>query len=99
MNYSFSVEHAQQYGVDEAILINYFIYSLSQNLFKPEHQYMNKTCVENSLRSFKVYFPFWTENKITTLLNSLVNHGVIVIHKGSNTLYSFKNESLFLGSK
>lgn len=103
MNYSFSIEHAKQYGVDEAIMLHNFIFWITQNLANNKHQHDGRTWTYNTQNAFTRLFPFWSRDQVKRVLNSLINQGVLVTENYNKlsfdkTLwYAFKNENLFIG--
>ena len=98
MNYSFSVEHAQQYGVDEAIMIHNFQFWITQNLANNRHQHDGRTWTYNSQVAYTHLFPFWNRDQIKRILKSLVKQDILI--KGNynkagfdkTTWYAFKDE-------
>lgn len=102
MNYSFSIEHAQQYGVDEAIMLQNFLFWIRQNAANNRHQYDDRTWTYNSKKAFTKLFPFWSYDQVKGVLNSLIKQGILVTGNYNKfsfdrTLwYAFKDESLFL---
>lgn len=102
MNYSFSIEHAQQYGVDEAIMLQNFLFWIRQNAANNRHQYDGRTWTYNSKKAFTKLFPFWSYDQVKRVLNSLVNQDVLVtgnynkIPFDRTLWYAFKEENLFL---
>ncbi len=103
MNYSFSIEHAQQYGVNEAIMLQNFLFWIRHNAANNIHQHDGKTWTYNSKKALNKLFPFWSYDQVKGVLNSLINQGVLVTGnynklKFDRTLwYAFKDEHLFLG--
>lgn len=102
MNYSFSIEHAQKYGVDEAIMLENFLFWIRQNVANNRHQYDSRTWTYNSKKAFTKLFPFWSYDQVKGVLNSLIKQGVLVTGNYNKfgfdrTLwYAFKDENLFL---
>jgi hypothetical protein len=103
MNYSFSIEHANQYGVDEAIMLHNFIYWISKNMASNKHQHDEKTWSYNSYQAFSALFPFWSRRQIERILKSLIKQNVLVTGNYNRSSYdrtiwyAFVNEDLFLG--
>lgn len=103
MNYSFSIEEAQQYGVDEAILLQNFLFWIRKNAANNRHQYDGRTWTYNSKKALTKLFPFWSYDQVKRALNSLIKQGVLVtgnynkIRFDRTLWYAFKDEQLFLG--
>jgi len=102
MEYSFNVEHAKEYGVNEAIMIKNFQFWLSKNKSNGKHLIENRTWTYNSVKAFAQIFPFWTPRQINKTLNKLVDKKVL-IRDNHNTLkydrtmwYAFADEQTFL---
>ena len=72
MTYHFDIEHAQKYGVDEAIMLNNIIFWLRSNFARGCNIHDGKPWTYNSARSFALLFPFWNEKKIRRILDSLI---------------------------
>ncbi|MDR2790243.1 MAG: hypothetical protein LBB59_04645 [Campylobacteraceae bacterium] len=102
MNYSFDIEDAKKYGVNEAIMINNFKFWIIKNHANNKHRYKDRTWTYNSLAALGELFPFWTVRQIRYTLESLINQGILIFDnfnedKRDRTLwYAFKDES-FLG--
>lgn len=103
MDYSFSVEHAKKYGVDEAIFLNNLAFWIGKNKANDKHLYDGRTWSYNSARAFTRIFPFWNEKQIYRLIDKLAAMGVILKgnfseNKKDRTLWlAFANEREFLG--
>jgi len=103
MNYSFAVEHAQQYGVDEAIMIHNFQFWITQNLANNRHQHDGRTWTYNSQEAFTKLFPFWSRRQIERILKSLGKQEILITGNYNNlnydrtTWYAFKDEEKWLG--
>lgn len=98
----FRESEAIQYGVNEAIMIQNFRYWINKNKANEKHEYEGKTWTYNSRKAFKEIFPFWSDEQIKRILNSLVSKNII--QKGNfnkvgfdrTTWYSFIDEERFL---
>ena len=78
MNYSFSIEDAQRYGVDEAIVLSNFKHWIKKNEANNRHFYEGRTWTYNSAKAFAELFPFWTPRTIQRILTSLEKQGAIL---------------------
>lgn len=100
--YSFSVAHAQEYGVEAAVLIHNFQWWIGHNKTNGKHSHDGRTWTYNSMAAFQAQFPFWKKGQIERLLRTLVDQEILV--KGNynaNTYdrtcwYAFKDEKKFL---
>ena len=78
LNYSFDVDYATEYGVDEAILLQNLIFWIIKNKACEKHYYEGRTWTYNSAKSFEVLFPFWNEKQIRRIIDSLKEQKVII---------------------
>lgn len=78
MTYSFDTELAQKLGVNEAILLQNIVFWLLKNKANGANYYDGRYWTYNSHKAFKELFPFWTENQIRRILESLFEKGVIL---------------------
>jgi hypothetical protein len=78
VDYSFNVEHAKAYGVEEAIMLHNFIYWLRHNKANNKNQNDGHTWTYNSVRAFRKLFPFWSKGQIDRIIRSLVSQGVLL---------------------
>jgi hypothetical protein len=102
MVYSFDIELAKKYGVDESIVLQNFIFWISKNKASGKHSHDGKTWCYNSVVAFGILFPFWTSKQIERVLKSLKDQSVIVTGNYNLTAYdrtlwyAFSDESIFL---
>lgn len=78
MNFSFDGDFAKEYGVDEAIMYNYFSYWIAKNKANDRHFYDGFTWTYNSQKALTELFPFWNRSKIQRILASLENKGLLI---------------------
>lgn len=96
---AFDTQEAAQYGVDEAIMINYFRYWIRHNRANNHNQIDGKFWTYNTIPALSSFFGFWTEKQVRRILNSLMDQDVLVKanhnQKGYDrtTWYSFTRES------
>jgi hypothetical protein len=101
MDYSFNIEYAEKYGVNNAITIQNLLYWIFKNKANNKHYYDNNFWTYNSVRAFKELFPFWTARQIEYILNDLVKKEIIIKgnynkNKYDHTLwYAFKDPANF----
>jgi len=91
MVYHFDIEHAKKYGVDEAIMLQNFIFWIRKNKASGRHFHDNHYWTFNSKNAFAELFPFWTEAQIKRILNSLKDQGVIVLGNYNKIPYDRTN--------
>lgn len=102
--------YAGKYGVREAILINYFQFYISANIkiwLAGKKKASNTTFRDGRTYTFisksdlEQYYPFFTESKLKTSLNNLVDAGVLVkgcynkLKYDKTTWYAFTKEDEF----
>ncbi len=105
MTYTFDIEIAKEYGVNEAILITNLQFWIKKNQANEKNYYEGHYWTYNSIKAWQKLFPFWTEKTIRTILNHLIEKGVIITgnynqSKYDRTLwYAFADESIWLNGK
>ena len=103
--YQFDVDVAQEYGVEEAIILRYLQFWIKGNRENGKHFYDGRTWYYGSVRAFAELWPFSTPKHINRKLNRLIKAGVLV--KGNynpsgydRTLwYAFKDEKTWFQSR
>ena len=91
MNYTFKIQDAVNYGVDEAVMLSNFQYWLTKNKANNKHQLDGKTWTYNSIDAFSKLFPFWTPAQIRRILKSLLDQKVIIKSKHNKHAYDKTN--------
>lgn len=102
MNYSFDINIAKEYGVNEAIMIQNFLFWIIKNKANGKNQFDGHTWTFNSVNAYSQLFPFWSAKQVRTILLSLIEKEVLI--KGNynkkgydrTTWYAFKSENKFL---
>lgn len=100
MNYTFDIDDATKYGVDEAIMLNNLKFWLRKNKVNERHNHDGHTWTYNSKKGFAELFPFWSPRQIERIINSLKKQGLIITGnynkmKFDHTLwYAFVDEKL-----
>ena len=87
MDYSFDVDHAKHYGVEEAILLHNFLFWIRHNRANRQNEHDGRTWTYNTLEAFAELFPFWSVRQIRRILDSLIEQGVIV--KGNHNARAY----------
>jgi len=78
MEYSFDIDIAKQYGINEAIMIKNFQYWINKNKSNNTNNHDGRTWTYNSVEAYTQLFPFWNYNQIKRILKSLINQGVLL---------------------
>lgn len=100
MNYTFDIDDATKYGVDEAIMLSNLKFWLRKNKVNERHNHDGHTWTYNSKKGFAELFPFWSPRQIERIINSLKKQGLIITGnynkmKFDHTLwYAFVDEKL-----
>lgn len=90
MEHHFDIDHAESYGIEEAIIINHFIFWLTKN--KANHktikeielkidnkiQKVKRVFTYNSVSAMQEIFPYMNDKKIYRVIESLIEQKVIV---------------------
>lgn len=101
-SHAFSVAHAKKYGVECAILLNFFIYWIRINKALGKNFREEKTWVYHSQRELSAIYPYWSCKTIERHLAKLIDYGVLIKNKFNNNRwkqtnwYAFYDESEFL---
>lgn len=109
MQYSFDIQEAVDYGVDEAIMIWNLRFWILKNKANNKHQYHGqdgvlRTWTYNTSEAFAKIFPFWKPLKIWRMLDSMEKRKIIT--KGNfnqnkhdrTAWYAFYDENQMLSS-
>ena len=72
-HHSFDVEMAEEYGVDEAILIYSFQWWISKNRAEKRHLHRRRTWTWNSYEGLTQIFPYWNAAQVRRIVNSLLD--------------------------
>ncbi len=102
MTYNFDIEIATRIGVDEAIMLNNFVYWLLKNKANNKNFFDGNYWTFNSVRAYSELFPFWNETQIRRILKSLIDQNVLVVGNYNQNAYdrtnwySLSNEYIYL---
>ena len=91
MNYNFNIEIAIKIGVDEAIMLNNFVYWLAKNKANNKNFFDGNYWTFNSVRAYCELFPFWKESQIKRILKSLIEQNVLVVGNYNQNAYDRTN--------
>jgi len=102
MEYSFDIDFAKKYGVDEAIMIKSFQYWIRLNKANKSNFYDGHYWTYNTISALSELFPFWSEKQVRTILQNLLKLNILI--KGNynkfgfdrTIWYAFQNEAEFL---
>ena len=84
--YSFEVEHAERWGVNEAIFLHNLIHWLRLNKAERRNIQAGKDGVTrvwsyNTMEAISLLYPFWKTHQVRYVIDSLRSQGVIVTDK------------------
>jgi hypothetical protein len=102
MDFSFNVEFAKRYGVDEAIMLKSFQFWIRLNKANKTNYHDNRYWTYNSNKSLTEYFPFWTEKQVRRIIESLTDKQILIkgnynkIAYDKTSWYAFMNQDLYL---
>jgi len=102
MNYSFDIQHAKEYGVDEAIIIYNFQFWIAKNKSNNSNNHDGRTWTYNTNEALSGLFQFWKTHQIRRIIDSLVEKGVLIKGNYNETAqdrtlwYAFADEDKFL---
>ena len=78
MTYFFDAQIAEQFGVDEAIIIQNFQYWIAKNEANKKHYHDGRYWTYNTAEAFTKLFPFWSAGQIRRILKSLQEKDVLI---------------------
>ncbi|MBK8413900.1 MAG: hypothetical protein IPL22_04865 [Bacteroidetes bacterium] len=98
----YNVKYAKEYGVSEAILINYFQFWITKNRNNPKSNKDGKTWTYISRTDLAKVFEYFTVDQIKTIILNLIDKHVLI--KGNYNLmkvdktswYAFEDEGKFI---
>jgi hypothetical protein len=102
MEFSFNVEFANRYGIDEAIMIKSFQFWIRLNKANGNNFNDGKYWTYNTNKSLALYFSFWSEKQVRRIIESLVDKGILLkgnynkIGYDRTIWYAFTDEDLYL---
>ena len=102
MDFSFNIEFAKRYGVDEAIMVKSFQFWIRLNKANKVNYHDKRYWTYNTNKSLTEYYPFWTEKQVRRIIESLVDKQILLkgncnkIAYDRTIWYAFVNEDLYL---
>lgn len=79
MEYSFNVEVATKYGVNESVFIHNIYWWMVKNKANDKHFYDGRYWTYNSMKAFTELFPFWSVDQIRRIIRKLSESGALKI--------------------
>lgn len=79
MDYSFNVEVAKRYGVEEAVFLHNLYWWIFKNEANGRHHHDGKTWTYNSQAAFAKLFPFWSKYQVQRIVKKLEANGALLI--------------------
>jgi len=79
MDYSFNVQLAEQYGVEEAVLLNHLYFWIQHNAANKQHFHDGRYWTYNSAQAFSEIFTFWSRQKIDRMIQNLKDQDAVII--------------------
>lgn len=101
LSHSFSVEHAEAYGIDCAILINHFQFWIEQNQATGKNFHDGKTWMYQTQKDIASVYPYWTEDAVSRIIKKLLDFEIIIKGNYNKTpfdktaWYAFNDEKKF----
>ena len=101
LNHSFSVELAERYGIECAILIQHFQFWIEQNQAMGRNYHDGRTWMYQTQKEIAAIYPYWNRDKVQSLLQKLEDEGVLIKDNYNKSpfdktqWYAFKNEEMF----
>lgn len=100
-NHSFSVDYAEKYGIECAILITHFQYWIRHNQKLKRNLHDGRTWMYQTQQEISAHFPYWNRDSVNHHIAKLIKFGIL--KKGNynktqfdKTLwYAFENEEMF----
>lgn len=93
MLHSFDTDHAAQYGLHEAILIQNIHFWIAKNQANRRHFYDGKYWTYNSAKAFAELFPYMTVNQVRRALDRLVE--LEILDKGNYNQSAYDRTSWY----
>jgi hypothetical protein len=78
MTYQFDPVHAENYGVDEAIMLHHLLFWIKKNHAEKRNVIDGNVWIYSSCKKLSEVFKFWSPGQVRRILKSLISQGVIV---------------------
>lgn len=102
LHHSFDTNIAQEYGVDEAIMIHHFQYWIQYNAQLNRNFREGRTWTYQTIDEIKANFPYWSKDQVKRVVKKLEEREVLVkgnynkVNYDRTVWYSFKDEEKFM---
>jgi DNA-binding PadR family transcriptional regulator len=87
MNHSFNISVAEEYGIEEAILLENIYFWCKKNEANKKHYKKDRYWTYNSAKALQELFPYMSEAKIYRCLKHLQKEGLILIDRFNSNGY------------
>src|SRR5690606_18667906 len=101
LNHSFSVELAEKYGIECAILIHHFQFWIEQNQAMGRNYQEGRTWMYQTQKEIAAIYPYWSEDTVQRLIKKLLDLNILIkdnfnkTNFDKTTWYAFENEEMF----
>ncbi len=101
LTHAFSVEFAEKYGIECAIIIHHMQFWIEQNQALGRNFHDGRTWMYQTQKEIAACYPYWSEDTIYRLMKKLVEQEVLIKGNYNKTKfdqtcwYAFKNEEIF----
>ncbi len=102
--HNFDTQLAKQYGVNQAILLEYFRFWITLNRNNNKNHHEGKTWLYNTVQSIHEVYSYFTYKQVRYAIGVLIKKGVLVKNKFNRCAwdktcwYAFADEELFINS-
>jgi len=102
MDFTFNIEFAKRYGVDEAIMVKSFQFWIRLNKANKVNYHDLRYWTYNTNKSLSEYYSFWSEKQVRRIIESLVDKEILIkgnynkIAYDRTIWYAFINQDLYL---
>lgn len=105
MTHCFDVDHAREFGLEEAVAIHAFQFWIGKNRDEERNFREGRWWTYNSLSALAEMFPYWSVWQTRTVIRSLVKQGVLIQDQAKKATldrrgwYAFSDEERFLNAQ
>lgn len=85
--HSFNINHAEKFGVREAVLMSHLAFWIKKNKASNKHFHDGRYWTHNSAKAFAELFPYMSNHQIRRALDKLVDEGVLVKGNFNSSAY------------
>lgn len=78
MNHSFNIEMAEQYSIEEAIILENMAFWVKKNMANKKNEHDGKYWTYNSQEALSKLFPYWNRRKIGRIIDKMVENDLIL---------------------